>query len=136
MPALDSAEANRLINASFLGVAYTTATSPLKLRLMTTATVPSATVAGTEVSGGSYPAGGISLGTGGATIFPTTGTAGSVTNSNGAISYTNMPATTVAAVEVFDAVPTRKWWATITNKTTVLGDTITFATNSITASVA
>lgn len=133
MPALDQVEANKLLNASFLGTAFTTNTGPMKLRLGTT--TPTAAAAMTEVTGGSYPAGGISYaGTG---QFPATGTNGSITNSNGSISFTLMPATTVTAVEIWDSGATlRKWWATITSKTTASGDTITFATNSITASVA
>lgn len=135
MPALDQAEANKLLNASFLGAAFTTATGPMKLRLGTT--TPTAAAAMTEVTGGSYPAGGITTGGTGGTVFPASGTNGSITNSVASISYTNMPATTVTAVEVWDSgAVLRKWWATITSKTTASGDTITFATNSITASVA
>jgi hypothetical protein len=133
MGALDQAEANRLLNSSIFLTAYTAGSTPMKLALFSV--IGSASAAGTEVTGGSYAR--ASLGTGGSTIFPTTGTNGSVTNSNGAISYTNMPAITTVAVEIYDNASRRQWWGALTaNKTTALGDTLTFAVSSLTITLA
>jgi len=104
-----------------------------KIRLNSTASSDSGP--GTEISGGSYVAGGITLGTI-STTFGAAGYAGgvaSVTNSGAAVSQTNMPATTTVAADLIDNGGTRWWWGDLSsNVTTNLGDTLTFATSSIT----
>ena len=108
-----------------------------KLKLMSTAA--SETVDGTEISGGSYSAGGISK-----TVSSTFGAAGysagvaSVTNSGDTFSQTNMPAvggSGVVSASIWDAAgtPVRWWWGDLTSGVvTNLGDTLTFATSSVT----
>jgi len=93
---------------------------------------------GTEISGGSYPAGGISLGT----ISTTFGAAGysggvaSVTNSGAAVTQTGMPAVGspgVTDASLYDNSSVRWWWGTLSSAViTNSGDTLTFATSSIT----
>lgn len=107
-----------------------------KLKLMTTAANESAD--GTEISGGSYPAGGIS-----ATVSTTFGAAGysggvaSIANSGAAITQANMPATSgsgVVSASLWDTggTPVRWWWGDLsTGVVTNLGDTLTFNTSSV-----
>jgi hypothetical protein len=113
-------------------------TNPAKLKLMSGGTNNEAGD-GTEISGGSYPAGGIGM-----TISSTFGAAGysagvaSVTNSGALVQQTNMPAVSTPGVtdaSIYDgtATPVRWWWGTLTSAViTNLGDTLTFATSSIT----
>jgi hypothetical protein len=129
-------EAGNMLAASLGITAYTAFSGTGKLRLITGATPgtfdATNTTAGTQTTGGSYPAGGSAI-TG---IFGSVA-AGSVTNSAAALSFTSMPATTVCGVEIWDATPTRKWFGPLTaNKVTNSGDTLTFATSSITVSIA
>jgi len=78
-------EANHLLDSSVKGTAYTAATTPVKLRLVTV--IGSATAAGTEVTGGSYTPQDTTT----ATIWGSA-SSGSITNSSGAVTFTNMPA--------------------------------------------
>jgi hypothetical protein len=118
-------EANNQLQASLALATYTATTAPVKLRLMTAN--GSASAAGTEVTGGSYAAGGLSL-----TAALGTATGGSVTTTS-AINYTSMPATTVVGIEIWDSAgtPVRKWFGSITSKTTNAGDTLSFAASSV-----
>lgn len=105
-----------------------------KLRLNSTAS--SETGPGTEISGGSYSAGGVALGTNIATCFGaasySTGVA-SITNSGQAVSQANMPAVTTTSADIFDNGGTRWWWGDLSSPvTTNSGDTLTFNTSSIT----
>lgn len=132
MAALDQAEANRLLNAMFKATAYTLPTTPLKLKLMTSATTPTATVTGTEPtnSGGSaYAPQDLSAGLASATV-----SAGSLSNS-AAVTFTNMPNATIAHIEVWDNAgsPRRICYAPLAaSKTTSTGDSLTFATGALT----
>jgi hypothetical protein len=120
---LVTAEADRLLNASLNGTAYTAPTTPMKLALATTAS--SASAAGTEVTGGSYAR---------QTIAFTT-SAGSGVSNSGAVTYTNMPAATTTHVDVYDSngSPRRCWFGALTaSKTTALGDTLSFAIGAVT----
>lgn len=123
MPALVTAEANRLLDAS-LGVAtYTAPTGSMKLALATSAS--SASAAGTEVSGGSYARQNITFGS---------ASAGSSSNT-GTVTFTNMPAATVTHVDIYDSngTPRRAWFGALSaSKTTASGDTLSFATSSVT----
>ena len=126
MPALVTTEANRLLDAS-LGVAsYTAPTGSMKLALATSSS--SAATAGTEVTGGSYARQNIVFGS---------ASAGSTSNT-GAVTYTNMPTATVTNVDVYDSngTPRRAYFGPLTvSKSTVLGDTLSFAISSITISL-
>lgn len=101
-------------------------TSPLKLRLTTTTGSDSA--AGTEVSGGSYVS---------QTVAFTGAAAGSCSNT-ALLSYTNMPACTVTACEVWDTAgtPVRLWYGALTaSKTLNAGDTFQVAIGALTLSL-
>lgn len=121
------AEANRLLDASLGTATYTAPTGAMKLALSTTTGTNSA--AGTEVTGGSYAR---------QTITFNAASSGSATNSN-SISFTGMPAATVTGVEIFDSngTPRRAWVGALTSSKTVgAGDTLSFATSSVTISLA
>lgn len=121
------AEANRLLDASLGTATYTAPTGAMKLALSTTTGTNSS--AGTEVTGGSYAR---------QTITFNAASAGSATNSN-SISYTGMPAATVTGVEIYDSAgsPRRAWVGALTSSKTVgAGDTLSFATSSVTITLA
>lgn len=135
---LDVVHANDLLTASIYCTALPASTAPIKLRLMDSSVVPTASLAGTEVVKGasSYPTGGAPLTAG--TVLPNSTSGGTVTNSVGAVNFPNMPGVTVAAIELWDSSATakRKWFGTITSKTTNPGDTLSFAQNNVTATLA
>lgn len=126
MAALDTATANGILT-QLTKVTTWTVTTSTKLRLYSVA--GSAGSSGTEVTGGSYTSQTLSSAMG-------TASAGSITNSGGALTYTGMPAGNVAAVEVWDTngTPVRLWFQALSGGTKTLGagDTLTFATSSIT----
>jgi hypothetical protein len=134
MANLVQVEATALLAASLkvTGATYTPPTVPLNLRLMWAGT-STATSAGTEVpngGGSTYAAQSLSAALG-------TASAGSITTTL-AITYTNMPATTTIGVEVWDSAgpAVRKWFGALTvPKATALGDTLSFAVGSITATL-
>jgi hypothetical protein len=120
------AEANRLLDASFGTAAFTAPTTPIKLALLTAA--GSNTAAGTEVTGGSYARQNVTMGA---------AAAGVASNSN-TIAFTNMPAATVVAVDIYDSAgtPRRIWQGALgASKTTGAGDTLSFAAGAISASL-
>jgi hypothetical protein len=97
------------------------------------------TTAGTEVTdlgGSSYTRFAIPDSGG---FWPASVTDTTVTNSGGAATFTNMPMTTVYGIEIWDntsGTPVRKWFGSLdTPKSTGLGDTISFPTSSISASL-
>lgn len=109
-----------------------TVTAPIKVRFMTAN--GNATTAGTELtSGGSYVAGtGQSIGANWAA------TSGGSQATNAIVSQTNMPAATIVGIELWDSngTPKRTEWGSITSKTTVAGDTLSFASGAITSAIA
>lgn len=126
MGALVTAEANRLLDASFGTAAYTAPTGAMKLALVTA--TGSGTAAGTEVTGGSYAR---------QTLVMGSASSGSCSNTS-TISFTGMPAATITGVDIYDSngTPRRAWWGALTaSKTTGAGDTLSFAASSITASL-
>lgn len=128
MAVFDSAEARRLLDASFGVAAYVVTVAAPKLRLATTA--PTDTAVGTEVVGGSYVAQNAP--------FASSGAAGRSNANNSLVSFTNMPTTTVTHVDIFDqANTTRKTYGQLTTaRSTTLGDTLSFAIASITCAYA
>lgn len=132
MANLVQVEANALLNSSLKGTAYTAPTTPVNLRLISGGT-SNATTAGTEVanaSGSTYAAQRLDTNLGSAS-------AGSITTT-GALTFSNMPAITTTGVEVWDSAgtPVRRWFGALTtSKTTALGDTLSFAASSITATL-
>lgn len=110
-----------------------TITYPISIRLMTTN--GNATTLGTELAtGGSYVAGtGISVGANWAAAA-----SGSQATS-ATVSQTNMPATTVVGIELWDASATKQrteFGALTSSKTTSAGDTLSFASGAITSALA
>ncbi len=99
MPALDQAVAQMLLGGLAALSSFTASTGPTKLRL--TMNAPTATVAGTEISGAGYTAGGLTI-TWGAVTGTTTGAM--VLNSN-AISWTNGASAnwTITGAEIWDS---------------------------------
>lgn len=94
---------------------------------------------GTEITAsGGYTSGGVSLGT----VTTTFGAAGysggvaSVTNSGAAVTISNMPAVSspgVTDASLYDNGGVRWWWGALSSAViTNSGDTLTFATSSIT----
>ena len=121
---LTTAEANALLNASMVKTAYPNNTAT-KLGLVSV--VGSATAAGTEVSGGSGPYARQ------ACTFSGGATSGAITN-DATVTFTGMPAVTVAGFELWDsaATPNRKWFGNLTpSKALAAGDSITFPAGSI-----
>lgn len=131
MAGLSQAHANAILDASLDGGAVTLSTSSIKCRLMTAN--GSATSNGTELS----TSGGYTSGTGAPTVTFASAASGSKA-SNSAVTVTNMPATTIVGVELWDSAgtPARKWWGALSaNKTTNSGDTFSIASGSLTASL-
>lgn len=132
MGALDQTHSNKLIDASLGTTALTATTAPIHVRLMTAN--GSATANGTELA----TSGGYTSGTGAPTVTFAAASAGAAA-SNAAVTVTNMPATTVVGVELWDSAgtPIRKWWGALSaSKTTNAGDTFTIASGSLTTTLA
>lgn len=128
MSNLDQTFSNRLLNASVGGGAFTSTVAPTTCRLMTV--VGTNTANGTELA----TSGGYTSGTGAPTVTFAAAAGGSMA-SNVAVTVTNMPATTINGIELWDssATPVRLWWGPLTApKTTNAGDTFTIASGSLT----
>jgi hypothetical protein len=124
---LDQTFSNALLDAS-VGGAFTPPTTPVTCRLMTANGTNTAN--GTELA----TSGGYTSGTGAPTVTFAAASGGSKA-SNAAVTVTNMPATTIVGVEIWDASgsPKRLWWGALTaSKTTNSGDTFTIASGSLT----
>jgi hypothetical protein len=124
---LDQTFSNRLLDAS-CGGSFTPPVTPLTCRLMTA--VGTNTANGTELA----TSGGYTAGTGAPTVTFAAASAGSKA-SNVAVTVTNMPATTINGIELWDAsgTPVRLWWGPLTAaKTTNSGDTFTISSGSLT----
>lgn len=126
MGALDQTFANAILEASWdtAVASVRLATAPIKGRLMTAN--GSATSAGTQLgASGGYSSGG-------ATVTAATASGGSKA-SNAAYTITNMPTASCAGLELWDAIPARKWWAAFAggNVSTVSGDTLSIASGAL-----
>ena len=127
MSNLDQTFSNKLLDSS-VGTAFTAPTTPIHCRLMTANGTN--TTNGTELA----TSGGYTSGTGAPTVTFAAASAGSKA-SNAAVTVTNMPATTINGVELWDSsgTPKRLWWGPLTAaKTTNAGDTFTIASGSLT----
>lgn len=129
MGALVQVHANSLLDISTdqTGAAVRASTGPFRLRQMTAN--GSMTAAGTELATG----GGYTQGVGAPTVALGAASAG-VSQNTAAVNITNMPAATIPGVEVWDsaATPLRKWWGALTaSKTTLAGDTLSYAIGAI-----
>jgi hypothetical protein len=129
MANLVQAEAKKWLEASLGGTAFTAVSSP-QVALITNVTAPTATAAGSEVTGGSYARQGFTAGT------ATAATPSVIANTN-VISFTGMPACTVESIEIYDGGGTRRlWFGTLTTSKTVgAGDTVSFASSAISISL-
>ena len=119
-------------NSGTKTIGTVTITGPVKARLMTVNGTDSS--AGTELAtSGGYTAGGSALSMG-------TAATGSITNSGGATSWTNMPATTLTGMEEWDssATPLREFWAPWSggNISVASGNTFTISSSGLTNSLA
>lgn len=128
MANIDSTEALNQVRASLGLVAYTATTAPIRGRLMTAN--GTAAAAGTEVvnAGGSTYA---SQDVGAA--LPASPSSLPVLNT-APVTWTNLPATTVTGLELWDsnATPKRKWFGALAaSKTVALGDSLTIAAGAL-----
>jgi hypothetical protein len=115
------------LNLWLRGTAATTPTTPIKVELTTTS--PSASANGTAVTGGSYADQTL-------TISGNTATA-SISNTS-TVAFTGMPAATVVGANIKDSAGTPVYLAVglfATSITTLAGDTISFASGAIAASI-
>jgi hypothetical protein len=129
---IPNARANQILDAIHAVTTLTFAVSPLKCRFMTA--VGSVTANGTELA----TSGGYTSGTGAPTVAFAAAATGSAATS-GAVTVTNMPATTINGIEVWDSAgtPIRQEFGSLTvAKTTASGDTLSFATGAITSALA
>ena len=129
---LDGTRAAQVVDAILATTTLTASTSGVHLRQMTTQ--GSATANGTELA----TSGGYTQGTGAPTLtFAAASTTTGQAASNSAVTITNMPATTINAVEVWDsnATPKRQAQGSITPKTTASGDTLSYASGAVTLTV-
>lgn len=142
--ALDSTFAKNLndfIHGTTAAPTVTTGASTRKMKLITTAAGSvSCSAANTEVTGGSYTAGGQVVAFSAATTG--SGVVGSQTASQASnsatVNYTGMPATTVTAIELWDTsgTPVRIEVGLLSSsKTTAAGDTLSFSAAAITSSL-
>ena len=116
---------NQLLDALVGTTAYSV-TTPIKLALVTANGSDSA--AGTEVTGGSYARQTITFGA---------ASSGQIAN-NASVTFTSMPACTVVGIELYDSAgsPKRLAYGPLTNTRTVSsGDSVEFATSSVTLSL-
>lgn len=131
---LDRTEATRLVNA-MLGTAAAVATVlPVQARLCTSASTPTNTANGTEVSGGGYARQNFVT----SSSSPTPAATNGATSNASTITFTNLPAATIAFIELWDSssTPLRKMWGPLgTARTTVAGDSLVFSANQIVCSI-
>lgn len=121
---------NALLDLLLRGTAYTV-TTPIKARLMTANGTDSAN--GTELgTSGGYTALGQTI------TFGSPAASGSISNT-AACTWTNMPATTIVGLELWDdgGTPKRLWWGSLAaSKTVGSGDTFEFAIGAVTCTLA
>lgn len=112
------------IDDSFATSVRTAPTGPMKLRLETVA--GSATAAGTEMTGTTFP----SIVMGAATGTPP------VASNSSSVTVVSGQTTTVVAAAIWSSDPTRKWFGPLTSSRSVVsGDSLVFAIAAVTASI-
>ncbi len=130
---LSAGHGNNLVDASVGTAAFVATVTPLRVRLMTTN--GTGTTNGTELAtGGGYTAGaGINVTLAAAAVV----SANSQAASNVAVTQTNMPASTIVGIELWDsaATPIRKWYGSHASKTVAAGDTLSYASGAITVAL-
>jgi hypothetical protein len=132
---IDGTMANAFLTALLPGTGTTTigtvtVTAPIKVRFDSVITTTD-TGASTEWSGGSYPAGGVSVGNN----WAAAGSGSRATGAGGTVTVTGAPATNWAGNELWDSsgTPLRCLYAAITGGTKVVnsGDTATIANGNL-----
>lgn len=126
---ITAAEADRLLRTSLAGQAYSLSTAS-KVGLETSATVPTATAAGTPITGDPRV---------GPTAWDAAATAGGITSvkNTDAFSFTNMPSVGSPGVRYFAiydsaGTPNRKAYGQLSaDRITAPGDTLTFAAGAL-----
>lgn len=116
---------NKLID-HFLGTASYTMPTNVYVALYTV--TPGEAGGGTEVTGGSYAR----------QVATFSAAASGATSNDSNIDFTNMPAATVVAIGIFDALTTGNlllYGSLTTNKTTDAGDTLRIATGDLDISI-
>lgn len=127
MANIDAVEALNQVAASLGEASYVATTAPIRGRLMTVNGTASSN--GTEVanSGGStYASQDVGAAITSVAALPVTNSA--------AVTWTNLPTTTVAGLELWDSngTPKRKWFGALAaSKSVVLGDSLTIAASSL-----
>lgn len=132
--ALDQGFAKQIQDHIHGGTALPQPTAPFRLRQMTANGSGSAN--GAELAS----SGGYTAGTGAPTIaFGSATTAvPSVSSSSGGVTITNMPATTIVGVEIWNSNGTpgrQEWGALSSSKTTASGDTLSYSAGAVTSSL-
>lgn len=127
------AHAANLVDGSLGTAAYVATSGANHVRLMTAN--GSGTANGTELgtSAGYTAATGITP-----AVFGSASTSTGGTSNTGLLSVTNMPAATITGIEIWDSAgtPIRHWYGALgANKTTALGDTLSFAIGAITVGI-
>lgn len=123
---------SRKINDHFHGVASLTMPTGFRCRQMTANGTAAAN--GTELA----TSGGYTSGTGAPTLgFDASTNATPTVNPNtAAVTITNMPATTIVGIEIWEGTPLRIEYGALTaSKTTTAGDTLTYAIGAITSAL-
>lgn len=123
---------SKTLNDHMHGVGALTMPATLRCRLMTA--VGSASANGTELTTG----GGYTSGTGAPAMpFAAATTASpSVAANSGVVSITNMPATTINGIEIWNSLPVRMELGSLTvARTTASGDTLSFAASAVTSAL-
>ncbi len=132
MPNIDQAEGTNWLAASLAKATYTATVSPVRGRLMSANGTWTAN--GTELTN----AGGSAYASVDVTSKLGTVAASAVTNTSD-ITWTNLPASTVVGLELWDSAgtPKRKWFGALSaSKTVALGDSLTIAASALNISVA
>jgi hypothetical protein len=123
MAAIVQAQANKILDASLGTTALTAFSGACKLKLMT-GTLPTATVAGTELTGGS------GYTTGGNTVIFAAASAGQALGPTVAQSWTNSSggAWSITGLEIWDSAgtPVRWWFGAFTSQPISVGAGNTF----------
>lgn len=136
MPALHIPHAANIVDASLGTAAFVATSGSLRCRLITSTTPSTGTTAGSELATSQGYTGGASAPT--VTFAAASTTTGQAVSSS-AVTVSNMPASTIGGVELWDSggTPARKWWGTLTggNKVVASGDTFTIAAGSLTATL-
>lgn len=110
----------------FLGT--TTFTKPAAVYVALYTVAPTDAGGGTQVTGGSYAR----------QVATFTASTSGATSNNSNIDFVNMPAATVVAIGIFDALTSGNlllWGTLTTNKTTDAGDTLRIATGDLDISI-